>query len=123
MSEYEYKVGDVVEIVKDEVYSDFKGRRAVVKDIVDGERFPFIVQFFDDNDTSAQNASEIKLVTPRAEPAAEKVGTVTAEDSALPQRTSDADKLRVLAAVIDAQAPFGTELADFKRRLQIVLGA
>lgn len=44
------------------------------------------------------------------------------EDPALPQGVSDADKLRLLADVVDAQAPFGTDLADFKRRLQIVLG-
>lgn len=46
----------------------------------------------------------------------------TAEDPAAPQRVSDVDKLRLLAAVVDAQAPFGTDLANFKRRLQIVLG-
>lgn len=45
-----------------------------------------------------------------------------AEDPALPQSVSDVDKLRILADVVDAQAPFGTDLADFKRRLQIVLG-
>lgn len=33
------------------------------------------------------------------------------------------DKLRVISAVVDEQAPFGSDLADFKRRLRLVLDA
>lgn len=60
----------------------------------------------------------------KPEPGPEEPDDASGRESAERQaRTSDADKLRILADVIDAQAPFGTELADFKRRLQIVLGA
>lgn len=38
-----------------------------------------------------------------------------------PFRTDPVDKLRILAAIVDAQSPQGTDLAAFRRRLQMIL--
>lgn len=44
----------------------------------------------------------------------EEVGTIPAE-------VLDADKLRILRDIVEGQAPFGTELANFQRLLRIIL--
>jgi|GEM_PF-2594594 len=36
-------------------------------------------------------------------------------------RVSSEDKLRLIRDTVEAQTPFGTELANFQRRLRIVL--
>lgn len=40
---------------------------------------------------------------------------------AMPRRTDPHDKLRLIADTVAGQAPFGTELADFQRRLRLIL--
>lgn len=34
---------------------------------------------------------------------------------------SDHDKLRIIAAIVEDQGPFGTELANFRRRLRAII--
>jgi hypothetical protein len=39
----------------------------------------------------------------------------------IPARASDADKLRIIRDIVEGQSPFGSELANFQRRLRIIL--
>jgi hypothetical protein len=44
------------------------------------------------------------------------------EDVAMiPLKASDADKLRIIRDIVEGQSPFGSELANFQRRLRIIL--
>lgn len=49
-------------------------------------------------------------------------GPVEPEDvGTIPAKVTDSDKLRILRDIVEGQAPFGSELANFQRRLRIIL--
>jgi hypothetical protein len=43
------------------------------------------------------------------------------DTATVPVTVSDADKLRIIRDIVEGQAPFGSELANFQRRLRLIL--
>lgn len=119
MKTYEYKAGDLVEIINDSAVPSNVGRTGrIIRTETWHMEATLVVQFDGDDQEWDYLADNLQLT----DPVDTAYDPESMEDLAQPQRVSDADKLRLLDAVVDAQPGFGTDLADFKRRLQIVLG-
>lgn len=62
--------------------------------------------------------ADIPMSSKEADKCDDSEATLCAEKNV---RASAEDKLRLIADTVDGQAPFGTELANFRRRLQLIL--
>lgn len=107
-----FKIGDHVRVTQPTAcWFDQTG---VVADIQPGKPYSVFVDL-DDGGQVAFRESELILAD-----VVEGAGVIDDSPEIAPT-VSDSDKLRLIADVVNGQTPFGTELANFRRRLLAVL--